>query len=291
MVLTGGGIACQTKILAVKASIAGREIKDLIVDTGSALSLLSSQFYDTIANKAQPQLIKGRYMVANGSLLNIRGSAELTVTFDKIEITHKFLWVDTKLSLALLGYDFFRKNKVDILTSAICLLIQNVPIITHMHKRRKTVGVILTENSIIEPYSENVVKRHTEEHDTQLMSDDSCILEPEVFVEDKLGVLIARGLETPGSSMPIRIVNVSNRLVNLKAGMKVEDMLPIETTEQQMCLTTVTEEQQEQSISEIIDSSLKDEASTLTESEKHKLAKLLLKYEAIISRGSTDIGS
>ena len=62
-------------------------------------------------------------MVANGSLLNIKGSVDLTVTFDKIEITHKFLCVDTKLSLALLGYDFLRNNKVNILISANCLLI------------------------------------------------------------------------------------------------------------------------------------------------------------------------
>ena len=109
-------------------------------------------------------------------------------------------------------------------------------------------------------------------------------------MEDKLGVLIARGLVTPASSRQIRILNVSNQLVNLKAGMKVGDLLPIETTEKQMCLTIVTEEQQKQSISEIIDISLKNEASTLTVNKKQKLAKLL-KYEAIISRGSTDIGS
>ena len=84
------------------------------MNTGSAVSLVSLQFYETIANKAQFQPIKGRYMVANKSLLNIKGSAELTVTFDKIEITHKFVCVDTKLSLALLGYDFLRKTKVDI---------------------------------------------------------------------------------------------------------------------------------------------------------------------------------
>ena len=75
------------------------------MDTESAVSIVSSQFYNTIANKAQLQPIKGRYMVANESLLNIKGSAELTVIFDKIEITHKFLCVDTKLSLAMLGYD------------------------------------------------------------------------------------------------------------------------------------------------------------------------------------------
>ena len=92
------------------------------------------------------------------STLTIKGTAKLTVTFDKIEIIHTFLCGNKKLLLALLGYYFLRKKKVDILTSANCLLIQNVPIITHTHKSRKTVGVILTANSIIEPYSENVVE-------------------------------------------------------------------------------------------------------------------------------------
>ena len=34
---------------------------------------------------------------------------------------------------------FFCKTNIDILTSANCLLIQNVPIITHMHKRRNSI--------------------------------------------------------------------------------------------------------------------------------------------------------
>ena len=47
--------------------------------------------------------------------------------------------MDTKLFLAMLGYNFLRKNKVDILTSANGLLIQNVQILTHMHNRRNNV--------------------------------------------------------------------------------------------------------------------------------------------------------
>ena len=248
MVLTTKRDVCQTGILAVQGRIAGKAVEDLIVDTGSAVSLVSSQFYDTIANKEQLQPIKCCYMVANGFLLNIKGSAELTVTFDKIEITHKFLCVDTNLSFALLGYDLLRKNKVDILTSANCLLIQNVPIITHMHKSRKTFEVILTANSTIEPYSENILEGQTEEQEAHLLSEDSCILEPEVPIANRLGLLIARGLVTPANSMPIRVLNVSNQFVNLNTGIKVGDLLPIEPTEQQLCLTTVIDEQNEPTI-------------------------------------------
>ena len=93
-----------------------------------------------------------------------------------------------------------------------------------MHKSRKAVGVILTANSSIEPYSENILEVQTEEQQAHLMSEDLCILELEVSVEDKLEVLIARRLVTPANLMPVQIVNVSNRLVNRKARIKVGDL-------------------------------------------------------------------
>ena len=40
-----------------------------------------------------------------------------------------------------------------------------------MHKSRNTVRVILTANSTIEPYSENILEGKTEEQQAQLMSD------------------------------------------------------------------------------------------------------------------------
>ena len=123
MVLPTGGDTFQTGILAVQSCIATKVIQDLVVDTGSPVSLLSSQFCETIINGTLLQTIKGQYITVNGSLLNIIGLVYLTLTFDKIEITQNFLCVDTKLFLALLSYNFLRKNKVDILMSANCLLI------------------------------------------------------------------------------------------------------------------------------------------------------------------------
>ena len=83
-VLTAEGDTFQTGILAVQGCIGEKEIQDLIVDTGSPVSLVSSQFYEMIINGTQLQPIKGQYIAVNGSLLNINGSVELTITFDKI---------------------------------------------------------------------------------------------------------------------------------------------------------------------------------------------------------------
>ena len=64
----------QTGILAVKGCIAGKEIQDVIVDTGSPVSFVSSQFYETIKNGTQLQPMKGQYIAVNKFLLNIKGS-------------------------------------------------------------------------------------------------------------------------------------------------------------------------------------------------------------------------
>ena len=156
----------QTGILAVQGCIAGKEIQDLIVDTGSPVSLVSSQFYGTIINGTQLQPITGQYIAVNGSYLNINESFELTITFDKIKITHKVFCVDTKLFFALLGYDLILKNKVDILISGNCLFIQNVQIISHMHERRKNV-----RDNISRHISANVTYEKSFENEVPMLNE------------------------------------------------------------------------------------------------------------------------
>ena len=109
-------------------------------------------------------------MVANGSLLNIKESVDVIVAFDKIEITHKFLCLNTYLSLALLGYDFLLKNTKNILTIANCLLILNVPIITHLHKSRKNSWGYSNCKLYYWKYSENILEGQMEQQDAHLMS-------------------------------------------------------------------------------------------------------------------------
>ena len=57
LLLATEGDTFQTGILAVQGCIAGKEIQDLIVNTGSPVSLVSSQFYETIINGTQLQPI------------------------------------------------------------------------------------------------------------------------------------------------------------------------------------------------------------------------------------------
>ena len=73
MVVAGNGDISQAGILAVQGAIAETPIEDQILDTGSAVYLISSKLYNTISPKHELQPIKGNYIVANGSLLDIKG--------------------------------------------------------------------------------------------------------------------------------------------------------------------------------------------------------------------------
>ena len=291
IVLAGSTEQNFSSILAVSGKIQNHEIQDIIVDTGSAVSLISYTFYENFKDKQPLQPSKGKFMVANGSLLEIKGSVILNVSLDSIEIQHKFLCVDTKVTQALIGYDFLHKNKIDILTSANCIVIQNMPILTHFHKSRKSIGVILVEDSIVTPNTEKLVSGQTEEHEAHLITEQCCLIEPEKSAEDKLGVLVACGLVTPSKPLPIRVANLSTTPVLLKAGTRIGKLLPIEEEEETICLSIAENKSEEHSIKETIVTCLSDTSSVLTANEKEKLLQLLLKYEMIISRGPTDLGS
>ena len=102
----------------------------------------------------------------------MKGTNVLPILFDQIEVQHKFYCLDTKVSQALIGYDFIRKHKIDILSSANCIVIQNVPIITHFHKYRKSVGFIISEKCSIAPSSEHILVCQPEESEVQLLSEE-----------------------------------------------------------------------------------------------------------------------
>lgn len=54
------------------------------------------------------------------------------VQFDEIDFQYKFLCSDIDVSDTLIGYDFIWKNKVDMLTGASCLQINNVCVSRHL---------------------------------------------------------------------------------------------------------------------------------------------------------------
>ena len=103
----------------------------MIIDTGSAVSLISTSLWNQVFEKFIRTQVKSKYVVANGTILPVEGSTELPIQIGGLEVVHRFIIVPTEVENILLGYDFLNTNKCDIMTSVNTLVAGNVAIPTH----------------------------------------------------------------------------------------------------------------------------------------------------------------
>ena len=96
-------------IYAIEGSLAGRHFDDIIIDTGSAISLISTSLWEQLPQKFTRNQVKSKYVVANGTTLHVEGSTELPIQIGGLEVTHRFIIVPTKVANILLGYDFLNR--------------------------------------------------------------------------------------------------------------------------------------------------------------------------------------
>ena len=86
---------------------------------------------DQLHEKFALTIGKSKYVVANGTILPVEGSTELPIQIGGLKIIHRFLIVRTEVANILLGSDFLKTNKCDIMTSVNSLVAGNVVIPTH----------------------------------------------------------------------------------------------------------------------------------------------------------------
>ena len=129
-------------ILAIEGSLAGRKFDDIILDTGSAVSLISTSLLNQLPQKLTRNQVKSKYVVANGTTLPVEKSTELPIKIGGLEVTHRFIIVSTKVANILLNYNFLKSNKCDIMTSMNSLVADNVAIPIHSIVSNTVVGII-----------------------------------------------------------------------------------------------------------------------------------------------------
>ena len=76
-VFATGEKAFSKGILAIEGNLAGRHFDDIIIDTGSAVSLISTLLWNQVFEKFSRTQFKSKYVVANVTTLPVEGSTEL----------------------------------------------------------------------------------------------------------------------------------------------------------------------------------------------------------------------
>jgi transposase InsO family protein len=102
----------------VAGKINATPVNYMMVDSGSTVTLTSETLW-LACKRPQDTLapIEGSYIAANGNALNVIGKAIVTIQVAGLSVRHEVIVVRGLAQHSLLGSDFLKRHKVDILTS------------------------------------------------------------------------------------------------------------------------------------------------------------------------------
>ena len=182
-----GEKAFSKSILIFEENFAGRNFYDIIIDTGSAVSLINTLLLDELSKKFIRTQVKSKYEVANGTTLPVEGSTELPIQIGDLEVIHRFIIVFTEVANILLEYDYLKTNKFDKFTSVNKLVAGNVAIPTHSKLNITSIGIINIAHIIVEAFTEVIVPGQIDEHKAHLTFEQACLVKGDLSFEAKCG--------------------------------------------------------------------------------------------------------
>ena len=276
-------------ILAVTGIVGGKTIESLIIDTGSAVSLMSSKLWKQFSDQSRLKRVRTSYVVANGTQLHVDGSTEVRVQLGGVDVKHEFMIVPTEVADILLGCDFLTKHKCDILTSLNSIVLGNVTVPTHMKTTKTPINIIAVEDVSINGMSEHLVAAQLEECEAHMINQETCLVEGDTNFENKTGVLIARSLVNPSAKILVRVINPSSWSSNIHKGNRIGELIEIEPDIGEPVFgikeSSIPELQKENILK-----SIKNSESILNVTEMSRLIDVLCKHASVISQGPTDLG-
>ena len=141
------------------------------MNTGSPVSLISTSLWDQLHEKFTRTHVKSKYVVANETTLHVKGSTELPIQINGLEVIYRFIIVRTKVGNILFGYEFLKTKKCDIMTSVNSLVAGNVVILTHSRLSITSIGIVAIADSTIKGFTKVIVPGQTESHEAYLTNE------------------------------------------------------------------------------------------------------------------------
>lgn len=289
--------------LFVSGILGGLEI-DILVDTGAAVSLVSERVY----RKINMKLTEGHDNIvgACGEPMFVLGQANCALKLGRQTIGHNFYIVRDLNYECLLGVDFLRKYKCDILLSKGTMTVNGEKVSLNEEsnewrtKDDAGVNVVKTNemqcssswgmlvNTVTIPgRTEIVVKAKI----TKKMEGE-VIVEPNENLHSRTGITGARVLaKVHEDTVPVRLVNCNAEAVKLAKGLKVVHCEAMMSNIDNLASKTVAQAD--------VDGGLRDgEASQLFDfsrcalngSQLNELKTLINEYSDIISKNADDLG-
>ena len=286
---------------------------NMLVDTGSAVTLVHKRVSEKVAPRYGPLGAQGTQVVsANGSPLKIVGMVDIEIAVAGICAIHPVLIAEDITHECLLGVDFLRKHECTIRFGTNHLQTEAGGVSSTLFSTQEKVSQIcrvsLAETVVIPGRHEMILPaKITTASKSKSPINSPGIVEPNLTFKRKPDIALARSIVQPQrNKIAVRIVNLVPTPVTLYKNSKVGTLHPVKSRE-----LADDEDVQEYEILEVLDKSECNEVSSerkdeqqdivkellertdmsdLNDSQSGQLEELLRSYEDIFSCGTHDFG-
>ena len=214
------------------ASINERRI-DLLVDTGSAFSILRKDTWDRLFPKGKDLTPSSRNFVGvDGNPLNVQGSCQVPIVIRGKTFAIEVYVIDGITAEAILGLNVLEKNNACIDSAAGRLTIPGAEVVAELKKERgaslpheypaiQQIDLCVQNTLTVPRWSEVEI----ETSPAQELPEGTWLVESQT--KSKHPLLVARSLIHSTSACPVRIMNLSKEDVTVYGGSKVAVASPI----------------------------------------------------------------
>ena len=265
-----------------------------LCDTGANVSVLSSKWFESLSENEKPEItsVRSRLLTVTGEDIAFKGKATFHITLGSQTFNQEMLISDI-VENAILGMDFMKTKKCDLMISKGCLKIngENIPCYQKQNMRLFTCcRVALVENVEIPPCSEIVVSGKTLDH---IDKDYSCLIEGSENFVQKTGLLVAKSVVDPNTGrIPIRLANLTDKPIKVFKDTVTATMETVEVVENELVGSTGTSDISKNldKLPEHLVTLYEKSCANLDSSQSEVLKQFLIKHQHVFSKDSNDIG-
>ena len=212
--------------LYVDVKIGVRKV-NLVIDTGSSVTLLSSKAFMEIANTDAVQLTpyKGKLSLADGSDLPVKGAIKTLLSFEGVDVWQTVLVADIEAD-GLLGIDFFKEHDCELRYKEKILSIAEISV-PFREERGSQVSCRVTaaKTVVVPPLSEVILEGYVVGRSNRPMN---AVVESVSSFGRETGLLVGKALvDTATGSVPLRILNPREEPVEVFQGTDIALAQPI----------------------------------------------------------------
>ena len=272
----------------------------MLVDTGSAVTLVHKRLLDRIGVVKVLEGVEDRVVSANGQPLGILGRCDLRIGIGGVDELHPVLVANDVTQDCLIGVDFLARHKViiDFAAGLVCANGQNVGLHCGGAASVSVCGRVCVAETVTVPGRHEMVLPAMCEKAGLSGGGISSIVEPSPEFAKRHSLVMARVLVQPrGDLVPVRLINPSADPVVLYKNTTLGtitalDECALPKQEKPPAVMTVRKSPASlpKKTKEELATMFNLETSKMSQQETKKLLGLLDEFQDVYSRGPDDLG-